>query len=154
MEKNRIIMMIILGFMSIGTAGCGSADMSPRAIQPEVDTCEVCNMSIAHDEFAAQAVTEKGDHLMFDDIGCLVQYEGTKEIGAHYIKEHATNEWIDADKALYVYHKDFWTPMSYGVLAFTTREDAEAFIEQEGKGELLKAGDLKEHEWGVHSHEE
>ncbi|BCB04205.1 nitrous oxide reductase accessory protein NosL [Bacillus sp. KH172YL63] len=137
-------------------AGCGKKDMSPRDINPEVDTCIVCNMSIVHEDYAAQAVLANGDKLIFDDIGCLVQYAIEQQedaVGASYVKEYETDKWIDSNTAYFVYDQEFWTPMSYGVLAFSTKNGAEAFMKEEGKGKLMTPEDLSEHEWGVHAHE-
>ncbi|WP_243290367.1 nitrous oxide reductase accessory protein NosL [Bacillus sp. FJAT-47783] len=154
MAKNQVLIMFMLVMaVLISVAGCGKEDFSPRVINPEVDTCVVCNMSIVHEEYAAQAVLTNGDKLIFDDVGCLAQFaiERQKgEIGASYVKEYETDEWIDSNQAFYVYHPDFWTPMSYGVLAFSTKQKAEEFIDKEGKGTLLTPEELKKHKWGVH----
>ncbi|WP_017378599.1 nitrous oxide reductase accessory protein NosL [Paenisporosarcina sp. TG-14] len=160
MEKNVLLIRTFIPFCTLCVvlilSGCGSKDMSPRAIQPEVDTCAVCNMSITHEEFAAQAILTNGDKLIFDDLGCLVQYVLDKqesEIGASYIKDYESNEWIDTTKASFVYHKDFWTPMTYGVLAFESEQRAVQFIKNEGQGKLLTQQDLQEHKWGVHKYD-
>ncbi|MCC5803597.1 nitrous oxide reductase accessory protein NosL [Rossellomorea vietnamensis] len=155
-QSRRVILISLMIGIGLMISGCGKADLSPREINPEVDTCVVCNMSIVHEDYAAQAVLSNGDKLIFDDVGCLVQYAIDQQedaIGASYVKEYETEEWIDSTKAFYVYHQDFWTPMSYGVLAFSTKDKAEAFIDKEGKGTLMTPEDLKDHKWGVHPHE-
>lgn len=161
MEKTRqIVKMKSIGYFSVlfllGLFGCGPKDISPHAIQPEVDTCAVCHMSIVDEAYAAQTVYTNGDYKVFDDLGCMVQYaveQQTADVGANYVKDAETAEWLQADQATFVYQPDFWTPMSYGVLAFATPQKAEAYIDREGKGKMLKQSDLQQHEWGVHDHE-
>jgi copper chaperone NosL len=161
MEKNRQLMTAKnLAYLSIclmiGLSGCGINDNAPRPLNPEVDTCAVCHMSIVDEEYAAQTVFANGDYEVFDDLGCMVQYavqQQTANVGANYVKDAKTDEWLDANKATYVYHPDFWTPMSYGVLAFATSQQAEAYIESKGKGTMMKQEDLQQHKWGVHTDE-
>ncbi|WP_431028158.1 nitrous oxide reductase accessory protein NosL [Lysinibacillus sp. LZ02] len=133
--------------------GCSEKTYEPKEVNPETDICKVCNMSIAHEDYAAQLVFKNGDYEMFDDIGCLMEFlEGTEEseVGAMFMKDMTDNEWIDVKTATYIYSKDYWTPMNYGVLAFKTKEEAEQYMASEGDGEMLAFDDLKTFNWGVH----
>ncbi|MFF5996641.1 nitrous oxide reductase accessory protein NosL [Lysinibacillus sp. KU-BSD001] len=133
--------------------GCSEKAYEPKEVNPETDICKVCNMSIAHEDYAAQLVFKNGDYEMFDDIGCLMEFlEGTEEseVGAMFMKDMTDNEWVDVKTATYIYSKDYWTPMNYGVLAFKTKEEAEQYMASEGDGELLAFDDLKTFNWGVH----
>ncbi|WLR41225.1 nitrous oxide reductase accessory protein NosL [Bacillus carboniphilus] len=149
-KKFKLTLFFMLVFF---VSGCSEQDYSPKEIKKEVDVCLVCNMSIVHEGYEAQVVLANKDHLMYDDIGCLVQdvlQKEDNEIGASYVKEYGTNEWIEVSDAFYVFDPVLWTPMSYGVVAFSTKEAADQFINQEGKGKLLSFDDLQQHEWGVH----
>ena len=133
--------------------GCSEKTYEPKEVNPETDICKVCNMSIAHEDYAAQLVFKNGDYEMFDDIGCLMEFlEGTEEseVGAMFMKDMTDNEWIDVKTATYIYSKDYWTPMNYGVLAFKTKEEAEQYMASEGDGEILAFDDLTTFNWGVH----
>ncbi|MGM9929505.1 MAG: nitrous oxide reductase accessory protein NosL [Bacillus sp. (in: firmicutes)] len=104
-------------------------------IEPTTDSvCAGCNMKIyLKDEemgqFTAQAVTEDGEHLFFDDSGCLLN--APRKSGETYaqtwVRDYYTLEWINADDAFAV-HSDITTPMKMGNAFFSTEEEAEQFI--------------------------
>ena len=111
-------------------------------------------MSIVHNEYAGQIVLKNGDYEIFDDIGCLMDYlklNGDGEVGAAYIKNKATNQWMDVYKAIYVYNKNYWTPMNYGVIAFATKDEVQHWMNDEGEGQLLAYHDLLTLNWGFMS---
>ena len=96
---------------------------------------------------------KNGDYEIFDDLGCLVEYMkdmDEDDLGKAFIKDESGKKWLDVKTASYVYDKDIWTPMSYGVIAFQTKDEAEKYIAKEGKGELLSYSDLDTFKWGVH----
>ena len=43
----------------------------------------------------------------------------------------------NVENATYIYSRDYWTPMNYGVLAFSTKEAAENWMDENGEGEFL-----------------
>ncbi|MFJ7952922.1 nitrous oxide reductase accessory protein NosL [Lysinibacillus sp. NPDC096418] len=133
--------------------GCSENAYGPREIVSETDVCEICNMSIVHNEYAGQIALKNGDYEIFDDLGCLIEYinaNGKEEIGAAYIKDTRENEWMNVFEATFVYNKDYWTPMNYGVLAFDTKEAADSWMAKEGNGKVLAYEDLLEFNWGIH----
>ena len=135
--------------------GCGDKEYNPKEISAETDVCEVCNMTIAHMDYAGQIVFKNNDHLVFDDLGCLMEYiidNGEGDIGAAYIKDESTNEWINVKNAVYIYDANYWTPMNYGVLAFAKQESADAYMNENGQGKQLAYKDLFTFEWGIHTH--
>lgn len=144
---------LIIAFMVLLLTACSEKTYEPREINGETDICKVCNMSIVHTDYAGQIVLKNGDYEIFDDIGCLMEYiKGIdeSEIGAAFIKDANEDKWLNVKKATYIYSKDYWTPMNYGVLAFSTKEDAEKWIANNGEGEFLKYEDLKDFKWGIH----
>lgn len=135
--------------------GCGDKEYNPKEISAETDVCEVCNMTIAHMDYAGQIVFKNNDHLVFDDLGCLMEYiidNGGGNIGAAYIKDESTNEWINVKNAVYVYEANYWTPMNYGVLAFADEQSAKDYMAENGEGKQLVYDDLLTFEWGIHTH--
>ncbi|MGM9929183.1 MAG: nitrous oxide reductase accessory protein NosL, partial [Bacillus sp. (in: firmicutes)] len=79
--------------------------------------------------FTAQGVTEDGEHVFFDDSGCLLNYErktGT-ELAASWVRDYQTDEWVEADDTVVV-KSDIATPMKYGYAFFSNQEEADAFI--------------------------
>lgn len=114
----------------LAVAGCGnSISVEPRAIDPTLDACPICRMSIIDQRFAGQVIDSLGYVESFDDIGCLVLHlkrlgaEGKQGILATYVKDFGTAEWISAEDAVYVQGR-IDTPMSFGIVAFASAEAA------------------------------
>ncbi|MGE7093425.1 nitrous oxide reductase accessory protein NosL [Lysinibacillus sp. NPDC048646] len=132
---------------------CREETYGPREIVGETDVCKICNMSIVHHEYAGQIALKNGDYEIFDDLGCLMEYihaNGEDEIGAAFIKDTIKNEWVDVFDATFVYNKEYWTPMNYGVLAFKTKDSAIEWMATNGDGQVLVYKDLHDFNWGIH----
>lgn len=179
MKKFNLIV-IVLAIFTLILAACGTNDntnegvdvdskgaesnettelaFEPEDINPDTDVCEICGMAIADDEYATQIVLKNERALKFDDIGDLfvwIEENGEDEIGAKFVRDFNTQEWIQLEDATYVYDVEIDTPMGYGVISFKDSKDAEIYIEENGIGELLSAKDLNDHEWKMdHDHEE
>lgn len=156
MRQSRLHLLLFAALLLLVSA-CGSKNSyEPRAVNPEIDACEVCNMSVAHEDFATQLIETDGTIHMYDDIGCMVKYlngEGKeKEIGATYVRDFETLEWVPYEQAYHAYHPEFWTPMAYGVVSFATKAEAEAYVEKEGKGEVLDYNGLEKVDWVMQVH--
>ena len=100
------------------------------------EECAFCNMEVyGHDHtmgaFTAQAITQSGERVFFDDSGCLLNYERKteEEYLASWVRDYATNEWIEADQAVAV-QSDIATPMKYGYAFFSDDSQAETFISE------------------------
>ncbi|WP_054768682.1 nitrous oxide reductase accessory protein NosL [Lysinibacillus parviboronicapiens] len=148
--KRWIVMVVISCVLLVG---CGDKTYVPREIVGETDVCKICNMSIVHNEYAGQIALKNGDFEMFDDLGCLMEYikaNGENEIGAAFIKDANNDEWIDVFKATFIYNKEYWTPMNYGVLAFKTKDAAVDWMALKGEGQVLVYQDLQNFNWGIH----
>lgn len=135
-------------------SACGDESYEPREINPETDVCYVCNMSVTSVDYAAQVVLKNNDIVVFDDLGCLMDYmkqNGESEIGAAYIRDTNSSKWLNIKDASYIYSPDYWTPMNYGVLAFASEEEAKAYME-EAPGEIVPYEEFLTFSWGVHEH--
>jgi len=149
--KKRGLVVLFAAVLSL--QACSNKDFKPRGIVSETDVCKVCNMSIVHEEYAGQIALSNGDYEMFDDLGCLIEYMknlNKGDVGKAFIKDEGEKNWVDVKTASYVYDKDIWTPMSYGVIAFESKDSAQQYIDREGKGQLLSYSDLDSFKWGVH----
>lgn len=149
----KIGLLLIVGLFVL--SGCGQeVSIEPREVNPEIDACEVCNMSVAHVDFATQLIESDGTVHMYDDIGCMVEYvngEGqNKEIAGQYVRDFESLEWVPIEQAYHAYHPEFWTPMAYGVVSFSSKERAEDYIKQEGKGEVIDYSGLAKLDWTMH----
>lgn len=150
--KKWLFMISVLSVLVL--SACGDKTYEPREINAETDVCYMCNMSITHAQYAGQIVKKNNDVIVFDDIGCLMEYiaeYGDKEVGAAFIRDNESDTWLDVTEASYVYSPDFWTPMNFGVLAFSSKEAAQSYADEQN-GELLAYKDLETFNWGVHTH--
>ena len=98
--------------------------------------CAFCNMEVyTKDEdlgvFTAQAIDSKGNHLFFDDSGCLLNYERKtgEALSEKWVRDYVTKEWITDIDAVPV-HSEIKTPMKYGYSFFASQEDADKFVSE------------------------
>lgn len=131
----------------------------PEDINPDTDVCDICAMAVADEQYATQIVLENDRTLKFDDLGCLYEWleeNGTDEVGAKFVRDFNTKEWIQLEEATYVFDEAIETPMAYGVISFKNSEDAEQYVEDNGLGEILNESDLADHKWEMmdHDHDE
>lgn len=176
--KKFNLLLITLGILAFILAACGNNDngnkaenansgdteanetaeweYEPEDIDPEVDVCVVCGMAIADDQYATQIILKNEQAVKFDDLGDLhvwVEENGEDDIGAKFVRDFNTHEWILLEDATYVSGEEIGTPMGFGVISFKNKEDAENYIEENGHGELLSAADLADHVWEMdHDH--
>lgn len=150
----RKLMLAFILFGMLILAGCANEQTyEPVEINPEVDVCEICNMSIVHEHYATEIISASGDVFKFDDIGCMIEFVHEEEslsrdeIGKQYVRDVESGGWVELENAYHVYHEDIWTPMANGVVSFEGKEAAENFIKKEGKGELYDYNKLIEHRW-------
>ncbi|MCR2802757.1 nitrous oxide reductase accessory protein NosL [Paenibacillus soyae] len=133
-------------------SACGSKEYKPEPINEDVDKCVMCNMAVKDDPYATQIITVDGQSLKFDDIGCMNEWKtenGTDAIGAEFVRDHNHGDWVKYETAYYAYHKDFKTPMAYGIISFASKASAEAYVQEQGKGVVLSSGQLADHTWEV-----
>lgn len=146
---------MVLVLAALLLTACSEKTYEPREINPETDVCYMCNMSVTHVDYAAQVVLKNGDYVVFDDLGCLMEYiaeYGESDIGAAFIRGADSPNWLSIKEAIYVYSKDYWTPMNYGVLAFSSQQEADNYMAEQ-PGKILSFEELTTFNWGVHEHE-
>jgi len=155
--KRQLQMSVMIIIIAAVLAACGGEKYEPQPINEDTDKCAICNMAIKDDQYATQIVTKDGQSLKFDDLGDMYMWmerNGTDTIGAAFVRDYHSLQWIRYEEAYYVYDPSFHTPMAYGVLSFETEEDAKTFIEDLGTGTLMTAEDLEHHTWeSNHSHD-
>lgn len=150
--RKRTGLAIITAIIMLVLSACGQESYEPQAINEETDVCVICKMAVKDDQYATQIVTKDGQSLKFDDIGCLNTWKnenGTDTIGAAFVRDYNTKQWLRYEKAYYAYDPSYQTPMAYGILSFENEADAKAYIEEQGKGQLMTAEELADHSWEV-----
>jgi copper chaperone NosL len=108
-------------------AGCDAGKSSrPPTLRWGEEACAYCRMIISDERFAAALVTESGDALKFDDIGCLIQHEtdGLRSDVTYWVCSFHGPGWLDAKNAAFVRSTSIASPMGYGVAAMPTAEAA------------------------------
>lgn len=107
-------------------------------LEPQEDTvCDSCNMKVYEKDhefgvFSAQGVTQDGENVFFDDIGCLLNYErkNGEALAVEWIRDYETLAWTEQDKSVPV-KTNLESPMKWGYIMFDTPEKAEAFAADE-----------------------
>ncbi|MGM9929502.1 MAG: nitrous oxide reductase accessory protein NosL [Bacillus sp. (in: firmicutes)] len=155
--KKVISLLVIIWMVGI-LAACGEEQSyEPEEINPDVDVCEICNMSLSDNTFATQIISKEGVSYKFDDIGCMMEYIqkdqriAEEDIAKQYVRDTYSSNWIEIENAYFVYDEDVWTPMSYGVISFESKEEADKYVKEEGGGEVYDYTQLLKHEWGWES---
>lgn len=117
--------------LMVAASACGSSDATgPPEINYGRDICTGCGMTVDDPRFAAAYRPAEGTEKIFDDVGGMVIYgrdHGELETSEIWVHDYETEEWIGAGTAFYVPTASVATPMGHGILAFATRERAEAF---------------------------
>ncbi|MEH7107948.1 MULTISPECIES: nitrous oxide reductase accessory protein NosL [Bacillaceae] len=143
----KITIIAVLAMLLI--AGCGKTEYKAVAIKEKTDKCEVCNMAVKNNEFATEIILDNGKSIVFDDIGCMFKWikenEG-KKVANSYVKDYHSKDWIELEKASFVYDKSIKTPMAYNVISFSDKKHAESFIDGHD-GKLLSYEKLQHHSW-------
>jgi hypothetical protein len=70
-------------------------------------------MILSDRRFGAQLVTEDGDRLFFDDVGCMVQAMSERKLAVKtaWVHDAESGRWVDAHDARYAGAP---SPMDYG----------------------------------------
>lgn len=167
--KKKLGLLMLLMVLVLAVAGCNSSDstkdtkkkdepkteekvsVKAKPIDEAVDKCENCKMAVGDNADATEIVLKDGKTLVFDDIGCMVnkwiRANGTDDIEAAFVRSHHDKEWLDYEKAVYVFDPKITTAMGYGVIAFKDEAGAQNFIDKNGMGQIMTKAELDKHEW-------
>lgn len=99
-------------------------------------------MAIADKRFAAEVITKKGRVYKFDSVECMVAYynENEEYIKKAYVANFSNpEEFIEAEKAIYVRSQEIRSPMGMNLSAYKDMERAKSV-----KGEILDWKGLRE----------
>ena len=113
-------------------------DHEHSPLEPDADTmCDSCDMTVYQKDhefgvFSAQGVTQDGENVFFDDIGCLLNYErkNGEALAVGWIRDYETLDWTEQDKSVAV-KTNMESPMNWGYIMFDSAEKAEAFAADE-----------------------
>lgn len=125
---------------------CSSSTLSgPPTLRVGRDECAACGMIINEARSACSILIESGgrrEHLLFDDIGCMLDHERDGHIDAtvceRHVRDYSSQAWIAAHTASYLMadSKLLLTPMGSGIASFADRADA-ASLQSSKPGRVL-----------------
>lgn len=126
----------------VSTSQSSQDASAPMEIAADI-SCSKCGMFPAkYPQWQTQIVFNDGQMAPFDGCKCMFGFlfnmsEYDKEhtpadIGAVWVREFNSGDWIDARKALYVMGSDEMGPMGKELIPFADTGAAEAFQEKHG----------------------
>ena len=108
-REEYLMRKLVSSFMILGTffmlSACGKEpSYKPVAINPEVDVCDLCNMSLVEENDVTELFSKDGDVYKFDDIGCMFEFVhkdkgiAEKDIAKQYVRDMESGKWIEVEK--------------------------------------------------------
>ena len=118
------------------------ADQKPQAIEAH-DACASCKMAISQPRYAAQVVDKDGNAYKFDDIGCMLRYlkDHTLPQRRVYVMDYLNQQWLDAEKAVFVRSDAIESPMASGLAAFLDGPAAQQMVKN-SSGQMMSFSEL------------
>lgn len=116
----RLIALAVLVALAAGifvlVRGSGGLPDAPVPVAWDRETCGHCHMHVGEPRYAAQLVTEDGEVINFDDVGCALDYLTAKQPRVHRLWFHGEGDrWILADDVAFL--ATHTTPMGSGLVA-------------------------------------
>ena len=142
--------LMLASFALAAVAGCSRTPAwppEPAELRLGEDACAECRMLISDVRYAAQRVSREGAVEFFDDAGCLLasvrpriesgagsepvegrgpSRDGESDPRGVFVVTGDDATWTRADLAYVVQSTDITSPMGHGLLAFSSRDAAEA----------------------------
>lgn len=149
MKLRLLLLFLALVLLAAGCAQ-GTAEIKPPEIRYGEDVCAECKMIISDPRFAAAYTYEvspgRYENALFDDIGDMLIHAGKHpehEVVAWWVHDYDSKEWLDGQKATYVFSNNLQTPMAQGTAAFASLEAAQR-LANELQGEVFDWNGLLE----------
>jgi copper chaperone NosL len=143
-----------LAMLSIATlASCSREELAgPPELRLGRDECAECGMLVNEDRCSSGMLIDRSgyrEHLLFDDIGCMLDHADAMPEGAvvveMFVHDYHDRTWHSASTAAFLRVEDnaILTPMASGIVAFGTREAADAAHTSHG-GAILDLDGISE----------
>lgn len=148
--KNILLAVVLTGASTLMASCSQPSPSGPPELKLGRHECAACGMLINEDRCSAAAiVTSNGaeDYAMFDDIGCLLDYEFDRRssiaLRERFFHDHTTKAWHTTSNAVFLFTEPdkLPTPMGSGIVSFATQEAADAARGKHG-GDVMNYGQL------------
>jgi len=111
------------------------------------DVCAHCKMTIMDSRYAAECITKKGKAFKFDDVICMRKFSSERlnnEIDLLFAEGYLRTDAnpLYAEKAVYLQHDFFGSPMNGRCAAFQNEEEARR-LSDSLKIKILRWEDIK-----------
>jgi len=116
-------------------AGCARDELAgPPDLRPGRDECVACGMLISEDRCSSALLVERNgrrEHAVFDDLGCMLDYERENDGGftviERFARDYDARAWVPAAHATFLFADAdaIQTPMASGIVAFADPAVAE-----------------------------
>lgn len=135
MTRHTSVVFLIAALCMTALTACRRAELSgPPTLRIGHDECAECGMLLSEDRCAGAMLVDTSSgraHLVFDDIGCLLDYrdaEGHPAPIEAFVKDYGDRTWLPAANAWFVVGGPDapQTPMGSGIVAFGSKEAADA----------------------------
>lgn len=140
------VMFLLVLLILTACARNTNVEPTPPTIHYGEDVCELCNMIINDERYAADYFTSDGQAHLFDDIGDMVQahLKNQDEVVAFFAHDYQDKGWLRAEKATYVRSDQLPTPMASGLVAFNSPDKAKT-LAAEVQGQVMTFEELLSH---------
>lgn len=136
---------LLLAVVAMPVSGQTLPALSPAA----KDKCPVCGMFVVkYPDWVAQIRFKDQKTVFFDGAKDLFKYyfrissyhpkRSVGDVGVIYVTDYYTVTFIDAAQAFFVVGSDVYGPMGRELIAFSSAEDARAFMQDHRGGEILR----------------
>ncbi len=102
-------------------------------------------MIVSDARYASATLTESGHSHKFDDLAEMFVFQAKHPedvVRAWFVHDYTTETWMRGETAFYVMNSELHSPMAYGVVAFETREAADAFAAELGDAQVYSFDQL------------
>lgn len=148
-KKPVSVMNIITFFAIFMMSACNKGDTNPVPINFGIDECNHCKMTISDKKYGAEILTAKGKAYIFDDLGCLADFEkefvkthANEKLQRFVINFYSPASFINLDNAHLLKGSSLRTPMASGWVAFGTADEAQKAQKEYG-GEITTGKTFK-----------
>lgn len=123
---------VLLAILFLALQACSQ---EPQPVHYGSDECAYCRMMISDNQFAAQAVTQKGKSIKFDAIECMAAYAGEEknelENARFWVSDFTVpGNWVEVENAVIIRSEVINSPMGAYLLAIGNTDSASAHLAQ------------------------